>query len=73
LQLPDAVERTLLKFLRDFAVNLIAVAPFVYVDGALDVRMLLPAVGLAFHRTFRDVFPAAWKWINSRADDTPVA
>lgn len=72
MDLPDAVERTLLKFMRDFAVNLIMVSPFMYVDGAIDVRLLLPAVGLAFHRTVRDVFPAAWRWMRDRSEDTPV-
>lgn len=57
----EAVDRTAQKFLRDFLVNLVAVAPFMYVDGAVDVKLFLPALGMAFWRTFRDVVPAAWK------------
>lgn len=58
----EALDRTLQKFVRDFVVNLVAVSPFMYVDGAVDVRLFFPTVGMAFWRTVRDVAPAAWRW-----------
>ena len=53
-----AIERTAEKFMRDFAVNLIAVAPLMVTDGSFEPRLFLPTVGLAVWRTVRDVIPA---------------
>jgi len=57
----EAIERTLLKFLRDLAVNFVIVLPETISNGQVDPKLLLPTVGLAAWRTLRDIVPAAWK------------
>lgn len=57
----DALERTLLKFMRDFVVNFVVILPNTLSNGEVDPKLLLPAVGMAAWRTLRDIVPAAWK------------
>lgn len=61
MTLPDAIERTFIKLLRDFAVNFIVIAPDTIANGQISPELLLPTLGMAAYRTFRDVVPAAWK------------
>ena len=69
MSIHQALDRTLWKFARDFLTNLVAVAPFMYVDGAVDVRLFLPTVSLALWRTARDIIPAAMKWLQEVDDE----
>lgn len=61
MNIHDAIERTILKFLRDLAVNFVFILPNTIENGQVDPALLLPALGLAAYRTLRDVVPAAWK------------
>lgn len=60
MNIHDAIERTILKFLRDLAVNFVFVLPDTLSNGQVDPKLLIPAVGLAAYRTLRDIVPAAW-------------
>jgi hypothetical protein len=53
----ETVERTVQKFVRDLVVNLVMVSPMLLGDGEFSAALILPTIGLAFYRTFRDVFP----------------
>jgi len=61
MNIHDAIERTLLKFLRDFAVNFAVILPNTIANGEVNATLLLPAAGIAAYRTLRDIIPAAWK------------
>lgn len=54
----EALDRTLIKLARDLIANCIIVAPMLLVNGTVDFKLFLPALGIAVWRTVRDVIPA---------------
>lgn len=56
-----AVERTLIKFGRDFLGNLLVAGPLMVADGKFEPKLLLPTLGMVIWRTIRDIIPAASK------------
>jgi hypothetical protein len=66
----DGINRTIEKFLRDFIINLTVVVPFFIAEGGVNFQLLLPSVGLAAYRSYRDVIvPAIKLYFASRGLD----
>ena len=58
MRVPEAIERTWLKFLRDVAVATVVAVLWRVYAGETSPEVLLTVAGTAAYRAFRDIIPA---------------